>query len=126
MKNWVACLFLLASPCVTAADSMPAMVVGNGEPEVCTSVGVVKSAEGVGGIHVRTGPTDEDLIFGFLPDGKSVWICSHEGNWMGVVYPSAKDEPCETNSGPINPEHPYRGKCQAGWVQASDIKQAAE
>lgn len=127
MKRLVLFLCVLVSPFVMAADTdavAPAMVGGNGEPQACTSAGVVKSADGMGGIHVRTGPSDEDLVFGFLPDGKKVWICDHQEQWVGVVYPD-KDESCETDS-PINPEHPYRGKCLAGWVQASDIKQVAE
>jgi hypothetical protein len=125
MKNVFVYGLLLTSPCVMATDSAPAMMGGNGEPQACASTGVVKSADSVGGIHVRTGPGDEDLVFGFLPDGKNIWVCGREGNWVGIVYSTARDGACETGS-PIDPKHPYRGKCQAGWVQESDIKQAVE
>lgn len=129
MKNLLVSVLLLACPGVMAANAdpapaTPAMVGGNGESLTCTSTAIVKSADGVGGIHVRTGPTDEDLIFGFLPDGESVWVCGHEGSWVGVVYSNPKGGSCETDS-PLNPKQP-RGTCHSGWVRESDIKQAAE
>ena len=124
MKNLIVFALLLVSPHVMAADRVPVMVGGNGDMDACPSMAIVKSADGVGGVHMRTGPSDEHLVFGFLGDGNKVWMCSHEGGWVGIVYPSAKDESCEVGR-PINPEQAYQGKCKSGWVRESDIKPVA-
>jgi hypothetical protein len=123
MKKMFVFVLLFASPYVMAAGRVPVMVGGSDDLDACKSVGIVKAANGVGGAHVRMGPSEEHLIFGFLKDGKQVWMCSHEGDWVGVVYPS-KDEACGV-SGPINPEQPYEGKCKSGWVHESDMEPVA-
>lgn len=124
MKYLIVLVLMIVSPYLMAAESVPVMVGGNDDLDACTSVGIVKSADGVGGAHIWAGPSDEHLIFGFLPDGDRVWICGYEGDWIGIVFPSAKGESCEVSS-PINPEQPYQGKCKSGWIRKSDIKAVA-
>lgn len=117
-------LFILTlsfmSGLLAAEESVPVIVGGNGDIDACMSVGEIKNSAA----KVRKGPSAKYTETDLLEAGRIVWLCSNNGQWVGIVYPSINQGTCEVSS-PINPEQPYKGKCNSGWILESDIELAA-
>lgn len=118
----VACL----APGWTGARAQQARVpvMYGAEPglDACGGLGRVKGLKRGGDnfLSVRAGPGASHREIDRLRNGRSVWFCDGNGDWIGIVYGTAGQE-CKVGS-PVARKMPYPGPCRSGWVHRAFVE----
>jgi hypothetical protein len=103
---------------LSQAGTRPVPVMIGGEPDLdaCGAVGVVSGLDSkpASTLSVRSGPGSQFEAIDRLSSGTRIWLCEHQGRWVGIVYgPDGQDCGIATSS---QRRRPYTGPCTAGWV----------
>lgn len=108
--------------------AVPVEVGGSEEWDACGSVGQVRGlkADGDGFLAVRAGPGVDYPMLDQLGNGRLVYLCGNQGQWMAVVYADAGSDAsvCGVSSA-IAKARVYRGPCKSGWVRTDWIEVVA-
>jgi hypothetical protein len=99
-----------------ARPTVPVVIEAEPNFDACGSNGVVEglSPAGDGFLAVRSGPGAGHEELDRLYNGEHVYICSADGDWLGVVY-TRSDRNCNVMR-PWAYTQPYTGPCRSGWV----------
>lgn len=99
------------------SNGVPVKVGGEADYDACGSTGKVVGLNSAGDnfLAVRQGPGGKHKMIDKLHSGNHVYMCNEQGNWIGIVYDSSKDQDCGVSS-PIPKKQSYSGTCNSGWV----------
>jgi hypothetical protein len=92
------------------------MIGGDLDLDACGAVGIVSGLDpkSSSALSVRSGPGRQFEAIDKLASGTRIWLCDHQGRWVGIVYgPDGQDCGVSTSS---PRRRPYAGPCAAGWV----------
>lgn len=111
-----------AAPAKTPA-AVAVKVGGDEVLDACGSLGQVTGlkAGGDGFLAVRSGPGTAYAVLDKLGNGREVYLCGGDEQWIAIVYPTAPRMHCGVTS-PIAVSREYRGPCKSGWVRATWIE----
>lgn len=103
--------------------AIPVKVGGDAVLDACGSLGQVSGlkADGDGFLAVRSGPGTAYAILDKLGNGREVYMCGGDEQWVAIVYPTAPRMRCGVTE-PIAASRVYQGPCKSGWVRATWIE----
>lgn len=102
----------------------PVIVGHEPELEACTSMGEIAglSPNGDGFLSVRTGPKGKEVDR--VTNGRVVNMCDSAGDWVGIVYPNAGQDPLSCGvARSFDKPKTYTGPCHYGWVHKDFVQQ---
>ncbi len=108
---------LAGGPVFAADPVVPVMEIADGDLDTCAFGNV--SGLNPGGdnfLAVRAGPGTNYRMLDKIHTGEKVWLFSHKGDWIGIVY-GVEEVECS----PVKADRPYKGPGKTGWVHKKFI-----
>jgi hypothetical protein len=127
-RNWMLTLLLVAAMLTPIAQArtpaaVPVEIGGDEVLDACGSFAQVKGlkADGDGFLAVRSGPGTAYAMVDKLSNGREMYLCGEQGQWLAIVYLTAPGMKCEVTS-TIAKKQVYRGRCKSGWVRSAWVE----
>lgn len=118
---------VIGASAATSRIDVPIVLGGNEKFEACMSIGQIVGLDpnGDGFLSVQSGPGGRPFReIARLHNGQMVYICTYNGNWLGIVYTKNRSMECNVSSTwPVR--QPYTGPCDFGWVHQRYVRVTA-
>lgn len=126
MRNmgWMAAIALVLAPAAAAQTvpqpRVPVPIEGDETLDPCSMGQVVGLKGRQGFLALRTAPGTDAAMLDRLGNGRTLFVCADQGEWLGVVY-GRPGQSCGVGT-PWPQGKPYTGPCASGWVHRRWVK----